>query len=341
MEQIFTIVKFLANNLDPFRKTKNIIQTLYYTYNMNIEMDEQFWISNPYIILDNYEVIIPNQNMSRIQQMNTVTRLLFYIMIVGLLFGLNTLLIIFCLMGIIIIIFFYHVYKNDAMGIQRDLVEESERAQKTIGEVENFGSKSGLENPCAHTSQVLNKPMVTLYDSVKNKIFKGSGYDEKNISVESGYIDSDGNYRLGPNYSDVNYEDYVKENSKNKDKVSWEKSEQYRKDTCRKPSKANPFANIVFSDYLDASNIAMGCNVDDSEIQNNMQNLYNSTLFRNVGDVWERENSQRMFYTTPIQNVPNSQMDFANWLYKTGPTCHENTQYCTYYQSPNMTSDRF
>jgi hypothetical protein len=100
-------------------------------------------------------------------------------------------------------------------------------------------------------------------------------------------------------------------------------------------------SNIVFSDYLDAQNIAEPCNIDDSDVQNQMQNLYNSSIYRNLEDVWERENSQRMFYTVPIQTVPNSQTDFANWLYKTGPTCHENTQYCTYYEDPSMTSQRY
>lgn len=92
---------------------------------------------------------------------------------------------------------------------------------------------------------------------------------------------------------------------------------------------------------MDAKNIAVPCNVDDSDVQNQMQNLYNSSIYRNLEDVWERENSQRMFYTVPIQTVPNSQTDFANWLYKTGPTCHENTQYCTYYEDPSMVSQRY
>ena len=72
-----------------------------------------------------------------------------------------------------------------------------------------------------------------------------------------------------------------------------------------------------------------------------MQNLYNSSIYRNLEDVWERENSQRMFYTVPIQTVPNNQIDFANWLYKTGPTCHENTEYCNYYEDPSIVSGRY
>ena len=72
-----------------------------------------------------------------------------------------------------------------------------------------------------------------------------------------------------------------------------------------------------------------------------MQNLYNSSIYRNIDDVYERENSQRLFYTLPIQTVPNDQTNFANWLYKTGPSCKENSQNCNYYQDPSMTSPRY
>jgi hypothetical protein len=188
----------------------------------------------------------------------------------------------------------------------------------------------------------LNKPAVTLYDSVKNKVFKGNSIPNVNFINESGYIDSDGNYKIGPNYSDINYDEYVNKDKKKKQKkISWEKNEDYIKNTCRKPTVDNPFTNIVFTDYLDSGNLAEPCNVDDANIQNQMQNLYNSSIYRNLEDVWERENSQRMFYTVPIQTVPNSQTDFANWLYKTGPSCKENTQYCNYFEDPNMVSSRY
>jgi len=107
----------------------------------------------------------------------------------------------------------------------------------------------------------------------------------------------------------------------------------------RKPTADNPFTNIVFSDYLDAKNLAEPCNID--ELLDIPQNLYNSTIYRNVGDVWEKENSQRIFYTVPIQTIPNNQTDFANWLYKTGPSCHENTENCTYFEIPSMKSGRY
>lgn len=111
--------------------------------------------------------------------------------------------------------------------------------------------------------------------------------------------------------------------------------------TCRKPTADNPYANIVFSDYLDAGNVASPCNVDDDELPKKSLELYNSTIFRNVDDVFERENSQRLFYTLPVNTIPNKQTEFARWLYDTGPRCKEDTSKCTYYEDPSMTSPRY
>ena len=72
-----------------------------------------------------------------------------------------------------------------------------------------------------------------------------------------------------------------------------------------------------------------------------MQNLYNSSIFRNIEDVYERENSQRIFYTMPIKTIPNDQTNFANWLYKSSSTCKENTQNCSYYETPQFVSPRY
>ena len=298
-------------------------------------MDEKFWTEDPSIIYKNYYIIIPTSSMSRVQQLNTSTRFLIYFIILCVLFQVEKSVIIYLLVGIILIIIFYYIYASDPVGIENDLTHEAEKSALKYT-VEPETCKDCFEN------FELNKPMVSLYDSVKNKVFKGNSVPTVNFQVESGYIDSNGNYRIGPNYTEIDIKDYMeKEKNEKEKKVTWEKDQIYRKSNCRKPTVDNPFSNIVFSDYLDAQNIAEPCNIDDSDVQNQMQNLYNSSIYRNLEDVWERENSQRMFYTVPIQTVPNSQTDFANWLYKTGPTCHENTQYCNYYQDPTMVSQRY
>lgn len=301
-------------------------------------MDEKFWIEDPYVIYEKYYIIIPTENMSRIEQLNTVTRFLLYFIILCILFGCDHSFIMYLLVGIILIIIFYYIYISDPNSIQEDLISEVERSEQIFNQDEN--NNEACSN-CQENFE-LNKPIVTLYDSVKNDVFKGGSIPNVNFEVQSGYIDSDGNYKLGPNYADINYTDYVKKNKRrNKKQVTWSRDQLYREDNCREPTLQNPFSNIAFSDYLDATKLAEPCNVDNPEIANKMQNLYNSSIYRNVSDVWERENSQRMFYTLPIQTIPNNQTDFANWLYRTGPSCKENTEYCTYYQNPSMISDRY
>ena len=305
-------------------------------------MNNEFWIYNPNQLIKYYYLIIPTKSMNRIEQMNAVTRFLFYFLILCLLFDSKNEFILCIIIGIILIIVFYFIYKTDPIGIQNDLINNNTDQIEPYDKYQ-LSNKFLDEKSCKDCEDLLlNKPMINIYDQAKNQILKGTGKSNKNIIVESGYIDFDGNYKIGKDYSDINIDDYKKETkAKEKKKISWAKNELYKNKNSRKPTKENPFANIVFSDYLDASNIAEPCNIDDKDIQTEMQNLYNSSIYRNLDDVWERENSQRMFYTVPIQTSPNDQTDFANWLYKTGPTCNENTENCTYYESPQMQSSRY
>lgn len=300
-------------------------------------MSDKFWITNPIILITEYYSLIPTKNMTRIQQMNAITRLLMYIIILCLIFNTGNNIILILLVTILMIICFYFIYKIDDKGIEKDLLNESEY---NIDEFNESNAECSFGSCSKKNNNVLNYPTLDIYDKNKNRVLKLTGkYPNLNVDVQSGYIDSDGNYKIGSYYSAITPDNNKKK--KKKKQVSWEKDKIYNKNNCRKPSKENPFANIVFSDYLDASNIAEPCNTDDANIEEEKQNLYNSTLFRNIEDAWERQNSQRNFYTMPIQQTPNSQTDFANWLYKTGPTCHENTAYCNYYEDPTMVSSRY
>ena len=179
-----------------------------------------------------------------------------------------------------------------------------------------------------------HSPINSIYNdpNYRNLIMK-DGTSTKNVTLETGYIDSDGNYRLGKEYT-------IDSEPKNKDKkLNYELDQEYKKNKCRKPTADNPYMNIVFSDYLDGSNVPEPCNSDTSK--DNAEYLYNSTIYRNIEDVYERQNSQRLFYTLPITTIPNKQGEFADWLYKTGPQCKENTSKCTYYEEPYMTSQRY
>ena len=49
----------------------------------------------------------------------------------------------------------------------------------------------------------------------------------------------------------------------------------------------------------------------------------NDSLFRDVNDLFGKNNSQRQFYTVPGNSIPNDQDTFAKWLYATPKTCKE------------------
>ena len=293
-----------------------------------------FWINDPYIIFKDYYEIIPTNSMSRIRQMNTVSRFIIYLIILSLIFGTGENIILFSLIILMLIVSFYFIYKTDPIGVQNDLINEN------TDPIEKFSSLNCV-NCSEDNKNLLDKTVINIYDKKKDRVVKGTEPYDSNIVLESGYIDADGNYAIGKDYSDVNILEWQKEQDTIKKKIPWQKNELYVENNCKKPTVDNPFMNVVFSDYLDASNVAEPCNIDDKNIQQDMQNLYNSSIYRNFQDVFERENSQRMFYTLPIRTIPNDQTEFANWLYKTSPTCKENSQNCTYYEIPSMSSQRY
>ena len=79
---------------------------------------DTFWINNPYIIFKDYFEIIPTYTMSRIKQMNTVTRFLIYFLILCILFDSGDNFIIFALIAIMLIVAFYYIYKSDFIGVK-------------------------------------------------------------------------------------------------------------------------------------------------------------------------------------------------------------------------------
>lgn len=84
------------------------------------------------------------------------------------------------------------------------------------------------------------------------------------------------------------------------------------------PSQSNPFMNpMPFDDRKRPEAINPGA------VSNKIEKYFNRNLFREIGDIFSKENSQREFYTVPTTTYPSHQEDFANWLYKTPPTCKE------------------
>ena len=95
------------------------------------------------------------------------------------------------------------------------------------------------------------------------------------------------------------------------------------------PTDNNPFMNITLDDWENPNREALIKRplVNVKDLQEDINNKFNKNLYRDLSDVFEKENSQRQFYTTPITTIPNQQGKFANWLYHTNKTCKEGNGY--------------
>lgn len=92
---------------------------------------------------------------------------------------------------------------------------------------------------------------------------------------------------------------------------------------CVPPTRHNPFMNVTPVDHADFPNRPPACSVTHKDVKKRMEENFEHDLFRDVGDVFGRKTSSRQFYTMPNTQVPNDQTAFAEWCYKTPPTCKE------------------
>lgn len=115
---------------------------------------------------------------------------------------------------------------------------------------------------------------------------------------------------------------------------------------CQPPVNGNPFMNVTMADLMDNRTRPSACIATDAKIDEKINEIFNYNLFRDVDDVFNRNNNQRQFYTMPSTTIPNDQTSFANWLYKRPATCKEDQYNCLEYEdirfnryNPNI--DRF
>jgi len=101
---------------------------------------------------------------------------------------------------------------------------------------------------------------------------------------------------------------------------------------CALPTKDNPFMNVLLTDYVDNPNKPPNCDLTPT-INNEIESNFSYNLYQNVDSIWGKNNSQRQYYTTPNTTIPNDRESFQNWLYKTGPTCKEDSLMCNEYLS--------
>jgi len=105
---------------------------------------------------------------------------------------------------------------------------------------------------------------------------------------------------------------------------SVEKLENFIKDKKKiGPTINNPFTNILFDEYESGPNRESLIDIESEKSKKELEEKFGYNLYKDINDIYNTNNSQRQFYTTPITTIPNKQKEFAEWLYKTKPTCKE------------------
>ena len=93
------------------------------------------------------------------------------------------------------------------------------------------------------------------------------------------------------------------------------------------PSTENPFMNInLITDNKEKEAAPQSWN--NQNLKEEIEDKFGYNLYRDVGDLYGKSNSQRQYYTMPSTTIPNNQTSFAKWCYGVGPTCKEKSIYC-------------
>lgn len=108
---------------------------------------------------------------------------------------------------------------------------------------------------------------------------------------------------------------HLEERSLDRDRVT--------KKVCAKPTKENPFMNVLISDYAENPTRKPACDVTRGKTRKEIKKAFENNLYRDVSDVYDKIASDRNYYTTPSTTIPNDQAAFANFLYGQSKSCKE------------------
>ena len=270
-------------------------------------MNNKFWLDDIKVLYENnnYLNVFPKNGYTREQQLNSVTRACLYGIILFLMFNFERYMIYSCMVVIIICIMLNKIEKMD-----------NKKSEKRVNKILDERKKQILNN--SHTKNEANN-FIDNDNNLEDEIYKSPDDD----SFEVGQYDSD---------NTLIFNKKKKKKVKTKDLYTPHELKVYKQETCRKPTKDNPFMNPSISDYNTETD-PQACDIEYENVEESMNNNYHDKLYRNLDELWDLENSQRQFYTIPNSEVPNKQKEFAEFLYKVPDTCKENQQNCLRYEN--------
>jgi hypothetical protein len=113
----------------------------------------------------------------------------------------------------------------------------------------------------------------------------------------------------------------------NKLVVGTEAADEYLEDVIgskerTEPTAANPFMNVLLAEVGDDPTRPPAQNAEFLKRQFSTE--FKDRVYGDPGDVFQKNQSQRIWAVQPNTNIPNDQESFQNWLFRTpGRTCKE------------------
>lgn len=92
---------------------------------------------------------------------------------------------------------------------------------------------------------------------------------------------------------------------------------------CVEPTKNNPFMNVLMSEYAENPKRKEACDVTKGKPKKMAKKFFENNLYRDVSDIFDKNASDRNYYTTAITTIPNDQGGFAKFCYGQNKTCKE------------------
>ena len=267
---------------------------------------------------DNYLDFIPSSKMSYNEKINAIVRFCIYSIILSFIFNKSQRILILP----ILIIFITKVFDIRDKKMEKYINDDNNNINNNYNndnndnnDNDNNDNNDNDDNDDTN-NKVDNNKMKMVYDTIMKK---------NDISFESGILNKDGKYDGGEIYRDPTY-------PKLDDVEKMGILEERRPLITRQPTVDNPYMNPFVTDFNNEDITPAPCNVDDMEIHNKISKKFNNGLFMNIDDLWDIKNSQRQFFTLPVNSIAGNQKDFAEWLYKDKECCKTDQMGCLKYE---------
>jgi hypothetical protein len=92
---------------------------------------------------------------------------------------------------------------------------------------------------------------------------------------------------------------------------------------CARSTEDNPFMNMSIADIKYNPDHPEACSLDNKKVKKTVDKNFNSSLIRDVSDLYGKYASQRQFYTMPVTTITNDQSAFGRWLYGDSDSCKQ------------------